>query len=575
MNYEMMSASLSSNNQTVEKGSSATKVILQTKPATVVGEKRKRVLKINPKNSVSMVTPLVTSISSTEVKNIVDLETKILKEKADNDKDFILDHLGDYVEEPFHIIESYFEGKYLERLVRHQIESYNHFVNFQIQRTIQMFNPVKIHSENDFVTDKNKYSLEVLISFTNFKLYPPQIHENNGATRTMLPYEAKLRNFTYASTMTVDLNIQYVIRNTENMETPKIIEKNLPKINIGKLPIMLKSSICVLTQNKHISSEYTGECSMDCGGYFVIKGSEKTVLGQERAPENRVNCFDGKNTTKWDWFAEIKSVPDFKCISPKQIEMMISSKNNGFGKGIYVTIPRIKTPIELFVLFRALGVLTDKKICEYILLDISDDKQGELLGCIQASIIDANKFMTQEECISRITSSVAYTPLNMDKETGARKKREFTMEVLENDVLPHCYTLEQKLYLLGYMTNKLLKTSLGWLPPNDRDSYMNKRIDLTGTLLNNLYRNYFNKLVKEMQKQIVREINTGSWRSTEEYENIINMTNIYKIMKSTTIENGINRALATGDFSIKQSNSSKVGVAQVLNRLTYVSSLSQ
>jgi DNA-directed RNA polymerase II subunit RPB2 len=77
-----------------------------------------------------------------------------------------------------------------------------------------------------------------------------------------------------------------------------------------------------------------------------------------------------------------------------------------------------------------------------------------------------------------------------------------------------------------------------------------------------------------MQKQIVREINTGSWRSTEDYENIINMTNIYKIMKSTTIENGITRALSTGDFSIKQSNSSKVGVAQVLNRLTYLASLS-
>ena len=77
-----------------------------------------------------------------------------------------------------------------------------------------------------------------------------------------------------------------------------------------------------------------------------------------------------------------------------------------------------------------------------------------------------------------------------------------------------------------------------------------------------------------MQKQIIREINNGSWRSIQDYENIINITNIYKIMKSTTIENGINRALSTGDFSIKQSNSSKVGVAQVLNRLTYPSSLS-
>jgi DNA-directed RNA polymerase II subunit RPB2 len=124
------------------------------------------------------------------------------------------------------------------------------------------------------------------------------------------------------------------------------------------------------------------------------------------------------------------------------------------------------------------------------------------------------------------------------------------------------------------MTNKLLRCSFEWIPQDDRDSYLNKRIDLTGTLLNNLYRNYFNKLVKDMQKQIVREINTGSWRSTEDYLSIINTTNIYKIVKSTTIENGLKRALSTGDFGVKNVNSNKVGVAQVLNRLTYVSSLS-
>ena len=104
--------------------------------------------------------------------------------------------------------------------------------------------------------------------------------------------------------------------------------------------------------------------------------------------------------------------------------------------------------------------------------------------------------------------------------------------------------------------------------------YNNKRIDLCGILLNNLFRNYFNKLVKDMQKQIVREINNGSWQSTEDYNNIINLTNIYKIIKSTTIENGLKRALATGDFGIKHTNSNKVGVAQVLSRLTYISSLS-
>ena len=212
--------------------------------------------------------------------------------------------------------------------------------------------------------------LEVDISFDNFKLYPPQIHENNGATKIMLPDEAKLRNFTYASTMAIDLNIKYTIRNNETMDNPRIIYKTLPKINIGKMPIMLRSSICILKQNNHIHPSLTGECEMDCGGYFIVKGSEKTVLGQERAAENRVSCFDGKNTTKWTWYAEIKSVPDYKCISPKQIEMMIASKNNGFGYGLFIQIPRVKQPIELFVLFRALGVMSDKDICEYIVLDV-------------------------------------------------------------------------------------------------------------------------------------------------------------------------------------------------------------
>ena len=498
---------------------------------------------------------------------------QMLKEEKDN-KNHLLNHLQDQEEDPYTLIESYFEGKYLERLVRHQIESYNHFINYQIQRTIKMFNPVKIHSENDYVAEKDKYFLEILISFTNFKLYPPQIHENNGATKTMIPQEAKLRNFTYASNMTIDINIDYIIRNSESMDNPKTITKVLPKINIGKMPIMLKSSICVLTQQNMLNNMTSGECPMDCGGYFIIKGSEKTVLGQERAAENKIYCFDGKNTTKWDWVAEIKSVPDFKCISPKQIEMMVSSKNNGFGYGIYVTIPRIKQPIELFILFRALGILTDKKICEFIVLNIDQPKQEKILKYLQASIIDANKITSQEEAIKYISSNVAYNPINMDRDQGYKKKQEFAIDILENDLFPHCKTPKQKIYFLGYMANQLIRTALGWVPTNDRDSYLNKRIELTGTLLNNLFRNYFNKLVKEMQKQIIREINNGSWRSVQDYENIINITNIYKIMKSTTIENGINRALSTGDFSIKQSNSSKVGVAQVLNRLTYASSLS-
>jgi DNA-directed RNA polymerase beta subunit/intein/homing endonuclease len=505
----------------------------------------------------NMLNTTETMSSAQEVKDMFDIENE------------------PYIETPWKIIESYFRGQHLDRFVRHQLESYNNFVGYQIIKTIEMFNPVHIASEQDLDPVSKKYSLEIFITFENFHIYRPQIHENNGAIKLMFPQEARLRNFTYASATTIDINIKYIVRSGPNLDNTQTFYKTIPKIHIGKLPIMLKSNICVLNQYKHFENTQTGECKFDAGGYFIINGSEKTVLGQERAAENRVYCFNiSKNDTKYTWKAEIKSVPDFKCISPKQINMMVSSKNNGFGNAICVELPRVKQPIPLFIVFRALGIISDKEICEKILLDIANEKNKPMLNALQASIIEANKHITQEECIKYITSFVMYTPINMDKETGAKKKHEFTMEILNNDLFPHCHNMEQKIYFLGYMCKRLLMASFEIVKQDDRDSYLNKRVDLTGTLLNNLYRNYFNKLVKDMEKQIVREINTGSWKSTDDYENIINLTNIYKIIKSTTIENGLKRALSTGDFGIKHTNSNKVGVAQVLNRLNYVSSLS-
>jgi DNA-directed RNA polymerase II subunit RPB2 len=476
---------------------------------------------------------------------------------------------------PWILIESYFKHKHLKQLVKHQLESYNYFVNNQIQQTIEMFNPLLIVSDHDYIKEHNLHRLEIEITFENFSIYRPQIYENNGSTKIMFPQEARLRNISYSSAMTIDLNIKYTVRNGENYKNVLNYQKKIKNVHIGKLPIMLKSDLCVLNQYKHLDHNETGECYMDPGGYFIINGSEKTCISQERAAENQIYCFNiEKNNNKWSWKAEMKCIPDWKCISPKQITMYIASRNNGYGNAIYLQIPRIKIPIPLFIIFRAFNIISDKEICELIMLNIANENMKKMLFALKASIIDANKCMTKESAIKFIVNNVIYTPMNMDKETGSKKKYDFAMEVLSNDIFPHCKTETQKIYMLGYMTNMLLQTSFGWLQESDRDSYMNKRIDLTGPLLNNLLRNYFNKLVKDMKKQIIREINSGSWKSNDDYENIITKTNIYKIIKSTTIEQGIKRALATGDFGIKQINSNKVGVAQVLNRLTYLSSLS-
>jgi DNA-directed RNA polymerase II subunit RPB2 len=473
------------------------------------------------------------------------------------------------------IIKSYYSKDHLLKLVNHQIESYNMFIEHQIKKTIDMFNPIHISSEQYYNTEMKKNGLELIITFGDFYLHRPQIHENNGAAKIMFPNDARLRNFTYSSNMTIDMNIKIIIRKGDDMSNVQLLYKKMEKVHIGKIPIMLKSNLCVLKQFQHYSTDVTGECASDGGGYFIINGGEKVVIGQERASENNINCFDQrKNSSKWDWTAEIKSVPHKKVISPKQIQISISSKSNQFGPPIYITIPRTKSPIPIFILFRALGIISDQAICEKIILDINNKKYNKILFALRASIIDCKSINTQEEAVDYIKNIITFIPINMDKETGDRKKLSFVNDILENDLFPHCSTSTEKIFYFGYAVKCLIETSMGLRECSDRDSYVNKRIDTTGALLNNLFRNYFNKVVKDMTKQVVREINNGSWKSNNDYANIINVTNLYKIIKSNTIENGIKRALATGDFGIKSVNSSKVGVAQVLNRLTYVSALS-
>ena len=149
-------------------------------------------------------------------------------------------------------------------------------------------------------------------------------------------------------------------------------------------------------------------------------------------------------------------------------------------------------------------------ICEKIFIDVDCAEIQNELDFLKASVYDSYNTMTYESALECIINSVIYTPINMDKETGKQKKKEFALDILNNDLFPHCNTFTEKVYFLGYMANKLIKAYFGIIKQDDRDAYENKRIDLTGTLLNNLFRNYFNKLVKDMQKQINREITTGS-----------------------------------------------------------------
>ena len=466
------------------------------------------------------------------------------------------------------VITSYFRGHELARLVDHQIESYNDFIMTQLQKTIMMFNPVTVRSPHFYDKENHTYSLEAVLSFSDVRIGRPQIHENNGAINVMFPQEARRRNFTYSASVTVKMDITYIVRKGKNLEDVQYLHNVLPDVNLGKIPIMLKSRICMLTLNPHLPCEVTNECKYEPGGSFIINGSEKLILGQERASWNTVFCYPSNLATKNLFQTEIKCVPKEKCISPKQIIVYLMKATSSVERTIQVQIPRVRKPVPLCVLFKALGVMTDREFCHIV----TDD--DEIMEELKGSIKEGAGCLSKDDALGTIVACAMFTPSKYDKPNHVQQKKEYMADVLETDLFPHCQTKEQKIYMLGFMVNKLIRCFLGRVRCDDRDNGMNKRVDMAGVLMMNNYRTHMFKLVKDAQKKIASEMYTGSWKASEDYLAIINTTNIGKIIKATTIENGTKRALATGDFSCMKQTSSKAGVGQVLNRLTYASTLS-
>ena len=222
--------------------------------------------------------------------------------------------------------------------------------------------------------NKHRYDLYIDIEFES--ITSPRIYENNGAQSIMYPNEARLRNFTYAGDIYIKFKFKTYEKYGEGLTKQRINkEVVLDNIKCGKLPIMLGSKACILSNislNKKIDYE---ECEYDEGGYFIINGTEKVLVSQERQAENKVYCFkNSKFQPKYSHIVEIRSVPDKTVLTPKNLQIKITSKQSIQGKNIKVSIPHIKQDIPLFVIFKVLGVVTDYEIVEYILYDVPKKK---------------------------------------------------------------------------------------------------------------------------------------------------------------------------------------------------------
>lgn len=473
----------------------------------------------------------------------------------------------DYYKEIWKVIDNlYFENKGYQ-LVKHLVESYNDFISNKIENVIDGFNTIEIFHE--YMNDNGKFRYIIEIDVSNPVITKPLIYENDGSTKIMLPIDARNRNFTYAAPLFVDIFINCKTFNDEINDY--IVEnKSIQNINIGKIPIMVNSQFCSLNIDKSLSKD---ECKFDYGGYFIINGNEKVVICQDRITENKTFVFSNNKISSYSHSAEIRSIQDNKFSVPKTTSLKLSAKPNEYGRYIRVNIHHIKHDIPLFILFRALGIESDKEIMKYIVYG-SDEEKEILFNNLVGSVDESNNIVCKRDAYEYLNKYMNVSGYPKEYLSNKTKRFEIIQNILKNEFLPHVgVNSENKALYLGYMANKLLKCFLKISPHDDRDSYINKRIDTPGILLSNLFRQYYGKVIKDMKNMISKEINSTIQRSPSKLIHIINKNNINKIIKSTIIETGLKYGLATGNWGIKN-NKTKQGVAQVLNRLTFKSMIS-
>ncbi|KAJ1350334.1 DNA-dependent RNA polymerase II [Parelaphostrongylus tenuis] len=311
----------------------------------------------------------------------------------------------------------------------------------------------------------------------------------------MMPSEARLRNLTYASPLYIDITKQ-IERDDE------ITERKYEKVFIGKIPIMLRSSYCMLSNMSERDLTELNECPLDPGGYFVVNGSEKVLIAQERMATNTVYVFsmkDGKYAFKAECRSNIEN--SSRPTSTMWVNMLARSGGNGGaskkttqGQRIIAILPFIKQEIPIMIVFRALGFVSDRDILEHIIYDFEDP---EMMEMVKPSLDEAFVIQEQNVALNFIGARGAKPGVTKDQ------RIRYAKEILQKELLPHVGVTDfceaKKAYFIGYMVHRLLLAALGRRELDDRDHMGNKRLDLAGPLLAFLFRALFRNLLKEMR----------------------------------------------------------------------------
>jgi DNA-directed RNA polymerase II subunit RPB2 len=479
---------------------------------------------------------------------------------------------------PWNIIDKLFNDN-PNLLVAHQIDSYNEFMLNGIRQIFKEHNPIVFQKEKDEKTDTFRNVSRFYLGGKNGdKIYygKPVIYDETGATSRvhyMYPNEARLRNMTYGVTIHYDVEVEFdnvnqiaVVEEEEQstaaaatVSKEKTVTITLPQILLGKFPIMVHSDLCILTGLPKDVIYNLGEDKSDHGGYFIIDGKEKIIVSQEIFADNMLYVQTRSPDDKYSHSVEIRTVSEDTSKPERKLRVhMVAPTPRYTNNQIVVEIPNVKRPIPLFILMRALGVISDYDIIETCLLNMSENE--DLIELFRPSVHDANKIFTQRAAIEYIGVFIK------------GKSVVQAQHILMNFFLPQIGELnfQSKAFFLGYMVNKLVRVKAHVESPIDRDSLKFKRIKIPGKLIHSLFNEYYAQQIKRIRTLLDFKYNYNSAILSERFTDIVKEYD--DIFKDRIVEEGLRRAFKGqwgGSEFTKQA-----GIVQDLNRLSYNSAIS-
>src|SRR5574341_2220348 len=406
-----------------------------------------------------------------------------------------------------------------EGVARQHLNSYNEFMERGLQSIIDEVGEIEIETA--------EYPYKIKLG--KVKLQQPRIMELDGSITHVAPMEGRLRNLTYASPIMLECSV---------VEDEKILESRF--IHIGDKPVMVKSNACILHNMPEHKLIELAEDPRDPGGYFVINGSERVIVGLEDLSYNKI-IVDAEETTG----TLLYKAKVYSSIVGYRAKLELVMRPDG---SIVTKIPGSPVDIPLITLIRALGLEADKDIADSVSLNqiIQDE--------LEPSFEKAGEIITSRDAIVYISKRIAPGMLE-----EFQIKRAETL--LDWGLLPHLgknpENRNEKALFLGEATCKLVELRLGLVASDDKDHYGNKVIKFAGQMLADLFRTAFRNLVRDMKYQLER---SGQKRG---------INAVAAAVRPCIVTDKLNNAIATGNWG-----RGRVGVTQLLDRTNYLSTIS-